>query len=209
MSPLPKGIYEDLNKERVNSWAIWGDDFERKEKYTRFDHSSVSGLLKPNVVFLGLNPSKDLYKHNLINFHNPKHANDRKIKRAIQGSENKEIACPNLHGGFMTDLAFDQKIPNSNNVTVKSDHSKTLEDKLKQLNQPHYHLICFGNKTYETIQSWALREQEGSSGVIFGHTNNQQWELSIYKVVHFAAAVKTERFNQQLKTVDTLVAYSL
>jgi len=204
MGSISKNVYQSLTKSRVNAWAIWDEKFSEKEKPRRQRFEEVAEYLNPNVIFLGLNPSKDLFENNLINFHSGS-SNDKKLKKAVQGDNKDDAVCPNLLGGFMTDIVVDESVADSTYIVVKDRDTKRLEEKLNILGQKEYHLICFGNKAYNAVQSWLLQEKEDASGILYGQQKELDLDINIYRVVHFAATVKTEKFINQLKTVDRLV----
>lgn len=203
---LKEDKYNALNRDKVNSWAIWPDNFNKTSgSHKRFEWSEVNQYLKPDVIFLGLNPSKDLVEYDLVNFHNPKSPNDRKLKESIQGAGWEKPECERLFGAFMTDIVQNESIADSSQVEVKPEVFKAFEEQLEVLGQQTYHFVCFGNKTYEAVQRWLLQEDVHKSGLISGHTAEMKWDIHIYKVVHFAASIKKKIFQDQLNELNALL----
>ena len=82
------------------SWAVWADAAEKPKSnmgdVSHFKHESVLGLLKNNVVMVGLNISRPVSEP-FVNFHDPSpRANDFKIRYAFKDSP--------YYGAYMTDI---------------------------------------------------------------------------------------------------------
>lgn len=209
---ITRTAYRQISENPHNDWAFWPAGFGKSKgpvprERPRYD--GVRTLLNPRVVFVALNPSKPVDPPRTPrNFHFPDSPNDRRLRDTIQGTPSGDEAvprCPNLYGGFMTDLVDDQVGASSGEVVIRPEYFDTFTDKLNLLNQPSYHLVCFGSQVYEALAGWMLHEEPTETGIIHGKGTNRLWDLRIYGVYHFAARISNEAYRQQLSEVDALV----
>lgn len=189
----------ELFKSNINALAIWEED---SMDMPGIHSEKADELFKPNIIFLGLNPSKSL--ETIRNFHSTS-AGDKLLKKVIQGCEGNENEpdskqLDNLIGGFMTDLT-DKVESDSSNIDL-SDHSfEHIENVLKVLGENHYHLICFGVKTYEATRNWLLNQTSEEKDVLrcrIERTENLDYDITLYKVMHYSYRFDENRVADQL-----------
>ena len=196
---MEKQIYEQISSTKHNTWACWDNSFDENinEHFSLEKHGND---LKPDIIFLGLNATREL---KYPNFHYPNHANDRKLKNAIQGDSLEKPQLPSLFGAFMTDLVHDQAEADSSKVEIKDHHYKKFEKKLYTLGQDQYQIICFGGKVYDAMKAWLVDEQEYESGLkSCAAQSDKPWDVTIYKVMHYAFRFGKNVFPEQLQEID-------
>lgn len=192
---------KELTKSNINTWAVWEKD---SMKLPDISSQDIAGLLKAQIIFLGLNPSKSL--ETIRNFHSNS-AGDKRLKKAIQGSDIKNARLNNLIGGFMTDLT-DMVESDSSNVDL-SDHSfQHIEHVLEMLGKDHYHMICFGGKTYETTKNWLLNQKSEENDVLSCKAGKKPYEITLYKVMHYSYRYGENKVSKQLANVNELLDMS-
>lgn len=142
------------NEYPGSSWALWSEDFpedgcieENTEDLVEFIESNAHRL-RPEIVFVSLNPSSEL-PTDYSNFHSTswKHYDER-IKEFVQEND-----LETLLGGYMTDIVPDVADPNSGNVTPGTVDIERLDQQLSMLGESRYHIICFTGKTFDALQS--------------------------------------------------------
>ena len=144
----------------VASWAIWKEVGEtpksNMEDLNILDPQQNPDLLselKPNVVFVGLNTSKDISGlEPFSNFHptNP-FANDYKTRFALKDTE--------LWGGYMTDIIKKHEELHSLSVVkhlrkypeVVDENIETFRKELKDLGTKNPTIIAFVNDAYRIL----------------------------------------------------------
>ena len=142
--------------------------------------------LKPNVVFVGLNTSKDISGlEPFSNFHptNP-FANDYKTRYALKGTE--------LWGGYMTDIIKKYEELHSLSVIkhlrkypeVVDENIETFRKELKDLGTKNPTIIAFGNAAHSIL------------------TRHLKDEYKILKVYHYSYfRINKERYREHVKNV--------
>ena len=143
------------------SWAIWADQGEKPKDNIgdlsvldpENDEKRLSEFkLKPNVIFVGLNKSRDGNKKHFSNFHSSdSKGTDFKIRFAFKDSS--------FWGGYMTDIIKDFKEPKSGKVEKHLRENKECERKnvkdfcqeLEFIGAIDPTLIVFGNATYKVL----------------------------------------------------------
>ena len=183
--------YNNIKKDygHVGSWAIWDKINEKKRpKYgvgniDIFEEENIIDKLNTNIVFVGLNISKNIDKV-FGNFHSDSgRANDFKLRYAIQGT------C--LEGGYMTDIIkdFEEKVSGkvSSYLRKNPEFTKTNLDifkkELEDIGCENPIIIAFGNDTYKILK----RRYKGNN---------------IHKLTHYSARISKEDFK---KEVDDLI----
>ena len=175
------------------SWAIWKEVGEtpksNMEDLNILDPQQNPNLLselKPNVVFVGLNTSKDISGlEPFSNFHptNP-FANDYKTRYALKGTE--------LWGGYMTDIIKKHEELHSLSVVkhlrkypeVVDENIETFRKELKDLGTKNPTIIAFGNAAHSIL------------------TRHLKDEYKILKVYHYSYfRINKERYREHVKTV--------
>jgi len=140
-------VFNNLERMATSSWAVWDERNENTSDFFLSKRKSFHG----RVIFVGLNRSNianDLSKVSpLSNFHTKGHVGDNRLKRFVQDNN-----LSNLIGGFMTDIS-EQIETNSNQVKVEEhDAVKKFVEKIRLIdNSQTRHIICFGNKVFDTF----------------------------------------------------------
>ncbi|MEX0660358.1 MAG: hypothetical protein WEA58_10785 [Balneolaceae bacterium] len=190
--------YKKLTVSNINAWAVW------ENETMKMPHISSSGIdkqLKPQIIFLGLNPSKSLTK--IRNFHSDS-VGDKRLKKAIQGRDFRDPKLSNLAGGFMTDLT-DKIESDSSKVDLKGHSFQNIEDVLKRFGKNHYHMICFGGKTYEMVKNWLLNQKTENCDVSKCQVVKKPYEITLYKVMHYSYRFGENKVGEQLAQVNQLI----
>ena len=175
------------------SWAIWKEVGEtpksNMEDLNILDPRQNPNLLselKPNVVFVGLNTSKDISGlEPFSNFHptNP-FANDYKTRYALKGTE--------LWGGYMTDIIKKHEELHSLSVVkhlrkypeVVDENIETFRKELKDLGTKNPTIIAFGNAAHSIL------------------TRHLKDEYKILKVYHYSYfRINKKRYREHVKSV--------
>ena len=176
-----------------SSWAIWKEVGEtpksNMEDLNILDPQQNPDLLselKPNVVFVGLNTSKDISGlEPFSNFHptNP-FANDYKTRYALKDTE--------LWGGYMTDIIKKHEELHSLSVVkhlrkypeVVDENIETFRKELKDLGTKNPTIIAFGNAAHSILKR-KLKD-----------------EFKILKVYHYSYfRINKERYREHVKSL--------
>ena len=192
---MDKKKFNKIKKEYgpVASWAIWKEVGEtpksNMEDLNILDPQQNPDLLselKPNVVFVGLNTSKDISGLDpFSNFHptNP-FANDYKTRYALKGTE--------LWGGYMTDIIKKHEELHSLSVVkhlrkyteVVDENIETFRKELKDLGTKNPTIIAFGNAAHSILKR-KLKD-----------------EYKILKVYHYSYfRINKERYREHVKSL--------
>ena len=175
------------------SWAIWkevGDtpksNMEDLNILDPQQNPDLLSELKPNVVFVGLNTSKDISGlEPFSNFHptNP-FANDYKTRYALKDTE--------LWGGYMTDIIKKHEELHSLSVVkhlrkypeVVDENIETFRKELKDLGTKNPTIIAFGNAAHSIL------------------TRHLKDEYKILKVYHYSYfRINKERYREHVKSL--------
>ena len=176
-----------------SSWAIWKEVGEtpksNMEDLNILDPQQNPNLLselKPNVVFVGLNTSKDISGLDpFSNFHptNP-FANDYKTRYALKNTQ--------LWGGYMTDIIKKHEELHSLSVVkhlrkypeVVDENIETFRKELKDLGTKNPTIIAFGNAAHSIL------------------TRHLKDEYKILKVYHYSYfRINKEKYKAHVKSV--------
>lgn len=155
MITLEKFNYIKNKYGHCASWAIWASEGETPKSnigdLTVLDpekNSNLLSLLDPNVVFVGLNISRDAIKNPLENFHSSYHAaTDYKIRFALKDSP--------YWGGYMTDIIkdFEEKVSGKvkdylrANKDFERQNVQNFRQELIDIGASNPTLIAFGHDT--------------------------------------------------------------
>ena len=192
---IDKKTFNKIKKEYgpVASWAVWKEQGEKSKSNMedlrvldpQQNPNLLSGL-RPNVVFVGLNTSKDISGlEPFSNFHptNP-FANDYKTRYALKGTE--------LWGGYMTDIIKKHEELHSLSVVkhlrkypeVVDENIETFRKELKDLGTKNPTIIAFGNAAHSILK------------------RNLKDEYKILKVYHYSYfRINKERYSEHVKSV--------
>ena len=192
---MDKKKFNKIKKEYGDcaSWAIWkevGDtpksNMEDLNILDPQQNPDLLSELKPNVVFVGLNTSKDISGlEPFSNFHptNP-FANDYKTRYALKDTE--------LWGGYMTDIIKKHEELHSLSVVkhlrkypeVVDENIETFRKELKDLGTKNPTIIAFGNAAHSILKR-KLKD-----------------EFKILKVYHYSYfRINKERYREHVKSV--------
>ena len=189
-----------LSRFPCASWAIWPDDFDQKshndvdELTIQFFQDRVE-LLKPNPIFVGLNPSGKRGEvgpssMTFKGFHTLGHRGDQALMAYIQKAGLKKLS-----GCYMTDLNCRQVDTGSVNVSAIAEDIGILFDQLQILGKDSYQLICFGNNAFSLlnrrldIDPATITTLEHS--ILCSRGRARDCDLTMYRVWHYS----TRSFN--------------
>lgn len=139
--------FNRLKEIETSSWAVWSEENLNSQNF----FLSRLKLLHGRTIFVGLNRSNAANKSSvsapLSNFHTKGHVGDNRLKRFIQDAD-----LLSLMGGFMTDIS-EQIETNSDRVKVEEQVAvKKFAEKVRLIdNFQTRHIICFGNKVFDTF----------------------------------------------------------
>ena len=173
---------------RFASWSIWGEE-EGTAKSNMGDLSvldpkqnpDVLSKLKPDIVFVGLNTSREITDWEpFSNFHpNYSSAQDYKTRYALQDTV--------LWGGYMTDIIKDypelkgRKVMSflRDNPDVEKKNIEIFRQELKDLGTKNRIIIAFGINFYNILQK------------------NLQNEFNIFKVTHYSHFINSKNYRDE------------
>jgi len=145
--------------------------------------------LKPDVVFVGLNVSKDIGSQKpFSNFHPTySRAQDYKTRFALKDTE--------LWGGYMTDIIKDypelhgQRVGSflRDNPDVEKENIETFLEELKDLGTENRTIIAFGEEVYPILK------------------RNLQNAFTIVKVTHYSAPLNLQKYREEFESIPYLV----
>lgn len=79
------------------------------------------------------------------------------------------------------------------------------ENILDQLNQEHFHIICFGDKVYTATKSWLTREKKLNKNILTCGSENPRYNVTLYKVMHYSFRYGDNYFGEQLEELNRLI----
>jgi hypothetical protein len=149
---------------KVGSWALWDQD-GRIENIIKDDN--FISLLKPNIIFMGLNASRDLRDNfDWANFHYHKTINNISWRREHCSKLanvllEKEFVC--FRGAYMTDVIKTEYYSSSGELikAIKKGYSiidknyKSLKQEMDLLSKisgsDKFIFICIGNASFDIL----------------------------------------------------------
>ena len=141
--------------------------------------------LKPDVVFVGLNTSRNINDSPpFSNFHpNYSSAQDYKTRFALKGTE--------LWGGYMTDIIKNHVGKNVNevknylreNTGVEEKNIETFRKELKDLGTENRTIIAFGNEVFRIL------------------SRNLKNEFNIFRVTHYSHFMNKQKYRDEIKSL--------
>ena len=176
----------------VASWAVWKEVGETPKSnmgdlniLDPQQNPNLLSQLKPDVVFVGLNTSRNINDSPpFSNFHpNYSTAQDYKTRFALKGTE--------LWGGYMTDIIKDypelhgQKVMSflRDKPDVEKKNIETFREELKDLGAENRTIIAFGGDVYSILK------------------RNLQNEFIIFKVTHYSAYINEQELRDAIKSL--------
>lgn len=193
------------------SWAVWDEAFPDGDCVEEHPVELVDFIIEkranltPEVILMGLNRSDDL-PGPFTNFHAPtrKHF-DYRLKEFIQDGE-----LDRLQAAYMTDLV-DEVDPDAASVTVTDEDAEVLLEQLRLLDQPAYHVVCFGNKPFNgLIDYFDLDPTDRGNEIKYASTTVDGMQLHIYRFwfygLYGALQHKVDIFQAQLRHLNNSLA---
>lgn len=187
---------------KYGSWALW-DENGGIEKIIK--DKGFESLIKPNVIFMGLNASCDLREAaDWINFHFLKAKNNSSWKKEHCRKLAEVLSEPEFSyfsGSYMTDIVKTKYDSRSENLTkaIKKDdriiaeNEKLLKQEMMLLSKisgsDQFIIICNGNKSFDILSQ------------VFKHKVYKIWHYSAYQIGW--EGVK-ERMRQDLRKIMEL-----
>ena len=178
----------DFIKEKYGelaSWAVWaemGDTPKSKiGDLNVFDNDEILFNLKPEVILVGLNISRNDLKdrYPFANFHSEYgHAQEYKLRYVLKGTP--------LWGGYLTDIIKDHPEINSANVLktlkenpqIEVENIKRFQQEIVDLGSINPILIALGGATYKILSRNFKR---------------------VIKITHFSARIKLEKYKVEVE----------
>ena len=174
------------------SWAVWKEQGETAMSnmgdlniLDPQQNPDVLSELKPDVVFVGLNVSKDIGSQKpFSNFHPTySRAQDYKTRFALKDTK--------LWGGYMTDIIKDHVELQGQTVRRYLNENPDVEDKnieifrneLKDLGTETPTIIAFGGEVYRIL------------------TRNLNNEFNIFQVTHYAHFINQHNYRDEIKSL--------
>ena len=186
--------FEFIKKKygHVASWAVWKEVGETPKSnmgdlniLDPQQNPNLLSQLKPDIVFVGLNTSRDITDFEpFSNFHPTyPHAQDYEIRFALKDTE--------LWGGYMTDIIKDypelhgQKVMSflRDNPDVERKNIETFREELKDLGTENRTIIAFGNDVFSIL------------------SRNLKNEFNIFKVTHYSARLNQQGLRDAIKSL--------
>lgn len=191
----------------TSSWAVWSDRFPKRGCIEENPDELVDFLedkaneLRPDVVFLALNPSTDTQEEQegrYTNFHSPSlEHRDVDLRIAIEES--------GLTGGYMTDLSA-EPTPNAEGIGPEDIEIQALHDQFKLLGEGHFRVICFGRRVFNLLKSqWDISHKELDESIWWFRGPFEEWTADFYSVYHYSQqdGSYTEKLRDQLDHIQT------
>lgn len=160
---IDRGRYDKIKNKHGSwaSWAIWRKQGKRVKHgigdISIFHEEQVLGLLKPNVIMVGLNLSRFSITEPFRNFHDPSpRAQDYKIRYAFTETD--------YYGAYMTDIIkgvieVDSKnIPNhlKKNPGILRESLRTFREELQDLGIEKPLILGFGHLAFNLLKEQLL-----------------------------------------------------
>jgi len=182
---------------QVASWAIWSRQGNNPPMFNMGDltildpqqNPDVLSELKPDIVFVGLNVSRNIGDlEPFSNFHpNYHNAQDYKLRNALYHTE--------LWGGYITDIIKDYPELHGQNVMsflndnpdVERKNIETFREELKDLGTENPTIIALGNDAYKIL------------------TRNLEDTFTIVKVTHYSAYINPQKYREEFESIPHLV----
>ena len=193
MMDLEKFNFIKKKYGQVASWAVWKEQGNNLPLFNMGDlnvldpqqNPDVLSELKPDVVFVGLNTSRNINDSPpFSNFHPTySRAQDYKTRFALKDTE--------LWGGYMTDIIKDypellgQNVMNflRDNPDVEKKNIEIFREELKDLGTENRIIIAFGNDVFSIL------------------SRNLKNEFNIFKVTHYSARLNQQGLRDAIKSL--------
>lgn len=195
------------DKFNISSWAIWSDRFPKRGCVEEYPDNLVEFIedkvdeLRPEVVFLGLNPSTDTQEEQegrYTNFHSPSlEHRDGDLRITVEESR--------FTGAYMTDLSA-EPTPDSGEIGSDDIDILPLNDQFELLGEDHFRVICFGRKVFELLKGhWDISHEELEESIRWFRPPVEKWTADFYSVYHYSQpdGSYTEKLRDQLEHLQT------
>jgi len=172
---------------KYGSWAIWTGLFDRPKSglgdLSVFDSETITSLIRPSVIMVGLNLSRFYPEEPYRNFHDPSpHAQDYKIRHAFLGTE--------YYGAYMTDIIkgvveVDSKnIPRhlKENPGVLAESLEIFRQELRDLAAAAPLILAFGRMAYDILK-------ENLSFTEYG---------KLVRLTHYSHQISKEKYREKV-----------
>lgn len=202
-----------LKKKFGGSWALWDKDGGIVSLTTKHDFEF---LLKPNIVFVGLNASIEL-SEDWINYH----SECQKFKKKKWGQEfiknladlimSSEFSF--LRGAYMTDIIKDIDFPKSSKVIkeIKSNPPILLRNKeiferelrlLSKLSSTNkFQVICMGRDAFDILcRAWNMPTKRIPNEMRFVSIKKYNNFFDILETYHYSYR-KKENIRKDLREI--------
>ena len=190
---LSKSKFELVKKKYgyCASWAIWAEEGDKPKSnvgdLSIFDtkiNKELLNQLNPNIIFVGLNISREVIKTPLANFHDATTKGmDFKIRYALKDSP--------YWGAYMTDIIknFDQKESGKvmsylrANKPFEEENVKIFREEINDLGSNNPTIIAFGGDAYSIL------------------TRNLINEFKILKIPHYSNYSSKEKYREEARSI--------
>lgn len=182
------------------SWALWSDRFpkrgcveEKPDELVQFIEDSRHRL-KPDVVFLGLNPSTKTQEEvggMYTNFHSPK-LQHRDVDLRIAIEEN------DLERAYMTDITT-KPTADSGDISEEDIDSGALIEQFEIMDSDEFDVICFGRRVFNLLKDrWSTSHEELKHNIWSFASPVDQVDAEFYSVYHYSQP--DGRYTDKLRT---------
>lgn len=197
---MTREIFDKLTNSK-SSWALWPEDDWSKINLEKYFLDNIT-TLKPNIIFLGLNKSKNTI-NDYSNFHTSKHSGDKTLSNII-------CKLKNLSGGFMTDICSEIE-SDSNRVKINNKEIDNFINQIISIDEQKLKIICFGDKVYETLKERFDIEMEChyiKLNMYKFWTEIQNISLEFYRVWHYSNYGKYQfKINELIEQLNYINNY--
>jgi hypothetical protein len=175
---------------KLASWAVWAEKGDKPksniEDLSIFENDEILNILKPEIILVGLNISRDDLKNKgkFANFHsNYRYAQEYKLRFALKDTP--------WWGGYLTDIIKNFPDINSGNVIKKLKENPQIEIKnitdfrqeIIYLGSSNPIIIALGDATYKIL------------------TKHFEEEFKVLKITHFSYRIGPEKYKQNVHQV--------
>lgn len=213
---MDRDLFETIaeNYGNVASWAVWADaGIKPKSNMGNVDifdldiNPSLLGMLKTNVVMVGLNISRSItYLENFKNFHDSSpFANDFKIRYAFKDTQ--------FYGAYMTDVIKNLEMTDSRNIVellkkrpdIVEANIRIFRQELADIRANEPIILAFGSDTFELLKK-SLKSNEYTKLVKLTHYSHQISKEEYKKVVEKQLFELTQTAKTFLDSVEKGIA---
>jgi len=198
---------------KYGSWAIWDEDGCIAPLISK---NNFEILIKPNIIFLGLNASIKL-PNDWINYH----SECQEFKKKKWGQEFiKNLAdlimsdeFSTLRGAYMTDIIKDVDFPESSKVMAKIKNNPEILSRSKEIFEKElsllskifltdkFQVICMGRDAFDILcRIWDIPTKKVSNKMRSTTIERRINTFEILEIYHYAYR-KKEKIKQDLREI--------